>query len=189
MIAIAAVAQGTSISIAMDMTEGIVARFRTMAISRAAVLTGHVGGAMIQTMITTAVVTLVAVAIGFRPDANVAEWLAAAGLIAMVAFALTWLTVAIGMSAQNVESASNLPMPLVLLPFFASSFVPTESMPAGLAWFAEHQPFTPFTETLRGLLTGTPIGTYGIESVAWCAVIALLGYQWARTSYNRRSVR
>jgi ABC-2 type transport system permease protein len=189
MIAVAAVAQGTCISIAMDMTEGIVARFRTMAIARAAVLTGHVVAAIIQTMITTAAVTLVALAIGFRPTANVAEWLAVTGLIALIAFALTWLTVAMGMSAQNVESASNLPMPLLLLPFFGSAFVPTESMPAGLQWFAQHQPFTPWIETTRGLLTGSPIGTYGIESVAWCAIIALAGYWWARTSYDRRSVR
>jgi ABC-2 type transport system permease protein len=189
MIAVAAVAQGTAISIAMDMTEGIVARFRTMAISRAAVLAGHVAGAMIQSMIAAAAVTAVALAIGFRPDASGVEWLAALGLVAMIAFAFTWLTVALGMSAENVEAASNLPMPLLLLPFFGSAFVPTDSMPAGLRWFAEYQPFTPFIETLRGLLTGTPIGSSGLVSVAWCAAIALAGYLWAKASYDRRSVR
>jgi ABC-2 type transport system permease protein len=189
LIAVAAVAQGTCISIAMDMTEGIVARFRTMAISRAAVLTGHVVGSLIQTMIATAVVTVVALAIGFRPHAGGVEWLAALALVALIGFALTWLTVALGMVAQNVESASNLPMPLILLPFFGSGFVPTDSMPAALRWFAEYQPFTAFIETLRGLLTGTPIGGQGIVSVAWCVAIALVGYLWARASYDRRSVR
>jgi len=189
MIAIAAVANGTAISIAMDMTEGIVARFRTMAISRSAVLSGHVIGAVIQTVIATVVTMVAAVAMGFRPAAGGAQWLAAGGLVLMIAFALTWFTVALGMSAENVEAASNLPMPLMLLPFFGSAFVPTESMPAGLQWFAEHQPFTPWIETLRGLLSGTPIGTYGVESVAWCVVITLVGYLWARASYERRSVR
>jgi ABC-2 type transport system permease protein len=189
LIAVAAVAQGTAISIAMDMTEGIVARFRTMAISRVAVLTGHVVGSLIQAMIATVVVAGVALLIGYRPDATAVEWLAAFGLIALVSFAFTWLSVALGMSAENVEAASNLPMPLLLLPFFSSGFVPTESMPPALAWFAEHQPFTPFIETLRGLLTGTPIGSNGIVSVAWCVAIALAGYLWAQASYERRSVR
>jgi ABC-2 type transport system permease protein len=189
MIAIAAVAQGTAISVAMDMTGGIIARFRTMAISRAAVLTGHVAGAMIQTMLAVAVVTGVAVAVGFRPTASPVEWLAAGGLLALISFALTWLTVAIGVVSKNVESASNLPMPLLLLPFLGSAFVPTGSMPPAVRWFAENQPFTPFIETLRGLLTGTPIGNQGAVAVAWCAAIALAGYLWARASYNRSSVR
>jgi ABC-2 type transport system permease protein len=189
MITAAGAAQGTAISIAMDMTEGIVARFRTMAISRAAVLTGHVVGSVIQAMIATAVVTAVALGIGYRPGGGAAGLLGAAGLVTMVAFALIWLSVALGMAAQNVESASNLPMPLLLLPFFGSGFVPTDSMPPALRWFAEHQPFTPFIETLRGLLNGTPVGSSAAASAAWCAVIALAGYLWARTSYERRSVR
>jgi ABC-2 type transport system permease protein len=189
MITAAGAAQGTAISIAMDMTEGIVARFRTMAISRAAVLTGHVVGSVIQTMIATVVVTGVALGIGYRPDGGAVGLVGAAGLVATVAFALVWLSVALGMVAQNVESASNLPMPLVLLPFFGSGFVPTESLPAGLRWFAEYQPFTPIIETLRGLLNGTPIGGRGAVAAAWCVGIALVGYLWARASYDRRSVR
>lgn len=189
LMAVAAVAQGTAISVAKDMTEGIVARFRTMAISRAAVLSGHVGGAMVQSMMSLAVVTGVAVAIGFRPTADAVEWLAALGVLALMAFALTWLTVALGMVAKTVESASNLPMPLTLLPFLSSGFVPTESLPTGVRWIAEHQPFTPFIETLRGLLTGTPIGSSAGMSVAWCVAISLGSYIWARGLYERRSVR
>jgi ABC-2 type transport system permease protein len=106
-----------------------------------------------------------------------------------MAFALTWLTVALGMVAKTVESASNLPMPLTLLPFLSSGFVPTESLPGGVRWVAEHQPFTPFIETLRGLLTGTSIGSSAIASVVWCVVISLGSYLWARGLYERRSVR
>ena len=189
LVAVAAVAQGTSISVAMDMTEGIVARFRTMSIARAAVLTGHVAGAVIQTVCCLAVVTAVAAVIGFRPGATVIEWVAALGVLLLIAFALTWVTVALGMTSNTVEGASNSPMPLLLLPFLSSGFVPTESMPAGVRWFADHQPFTPFIETVRGLLLGTAIGTSGWATLAWCAVLSLGGYAVARRAYERRSVR
>jgi ABC-2 type transport system permease protein len=185
LIAVASVAQGTAISVAMDMTEGIIARFRTMAIFRPSVLTGHVLGAMIETMLSLAVVVGVALLIGFRPSATPVEWVAAAGVLALIAFALTWLTVALGMVTKSVEAASNLPMPLVFLPFLGSGFVPTESMPVGLRWFAEYQPFTPVMETVRGLLLGSAIGSSAAVAVAWCVGIALVGYLWARKLYNR----
>ena len=181
----AGVAQGVAISVAMDMTEGIVARFRTMSIARVSVLTGHVLGSLIETMVAIAVVLGVALALGFGPSAGPLEWVAAAGLLALIAFALIWLSVALGMVSKSVETASNLPMPLILLPFLGSGFVPTESMPEGMRWFAEHQPFTPMMETLRGLLMGTAIGSSGVVAVAWCAVIALSGYLWARDLYDR----
>ena len=188
-IAIAGSAQGTAITVAMDMTEGIVARFRTMAISRAAVLTGHVLGNVIQTMIGLTVVLGVSLAVGFRPTAGPQEWLAAIGVLVLIAFALTWLSVGLGMVSKTVEGASNLPMFLLLLPFLGSGFVPTESMPGPLRWFAENQPFTPWTETLRGLLTGTPIGNNGWLTIVWCGVITLGGYLWALRLYNSRSTR
>lgn len=182
---VTAAIQGTAISVAMDMTEGIVARFRTMAIARVSVLTGHVIGSVIQTFLGLAIVIGVAVAVGFRPSAGPGAWFATAGFLLAVTFALVWLSVAFGLVSKTVETASNLPMPLTLLPFLSSGFVPTESMPAGLRWFAEHQPFTPIIETLRGLLMGTPIGDNAIIGLAWCAVIALGGYLWSTKLYNR----
>jgi ABC-2 type transport system permease protein len=185
LITVAGAAQGTAISVAMDMTTGIIARFRTMAIARASVLTGHVIGALIQTMLATLLVLVVAVVMGFRPSTGPLEWLAAAGLLALTAVAISWLSVALGLSADSVETASNTPMFLLLLPFLSSGFVPAESMAGPLAWFAEHQPFTPIIETLRGLLTGTPIGTSGPVAIAWCAVLSVAGYLWARRLYER----
>ncbi|MFV2110983.1 ABC transporter permease [Micromonospora sp. LOL_025] len=178
-------ATGTAVSVAMDMTEGIIARFRTMAIARASVLTGHVLGSLTQTMLSLAVVTGVALLIGFRPTTSAPAWLAAAGVLVMTAFAFTWLSVALGLVSKSVETASNLPMPLTYLPFIGSGFVPTESMPDGLRQFAEYQPFTPIIETLRGLLTGGPVGTNAALATAWCAVIALVGYLWAKKLFNR----
>ncbi len=182
---VAGVAQGTAISVSMDMAEGIIARFRTMGISRGAVLTGHVLGATIQTMLGLAVVIGVALAVGFRPDAGPLEWIAAIGVLAMVTLAITWLSAALGLFAKSVESASNLPMPLMLLPFLGSGFVPTASMPVWLRWFADYQPFTPVIETLRGLLMGTAIGDHAVLAVAWCAIIGFAGYGWAMRLYNR----
>jgi ABC-2 type transport system permease protein len=182
---VAAAATGTAISVAMDMTEGIIARFRTMAIARASVLTGHVLGSMIQTMLGIGIVTGVALLVGFRPSAGPVEWIAAIGVLALITFAFTWLSVAFGLVAKTVESASNLPMPLVFLPFLGSGFVPTDSMPAGMRWFAENQPFTPIMETLRGLLMGTPIGSSGVLAVAWSVGIGLASYLWAKRLFNR----
>ena len=113
----------------------------------------------------------------------------AAGLLALSAVAISWLSVALGMVPKDVETASNLPMFLILLPFLSSGFVPTDSMPDGLSWFAENQPFTPIIETVRGLLLGTPIGNSGLLAVAWCVAISIVGYLWARRLYERDRAR
>jgi ABC-2 type transport system permease protein len=189
LMAVAAGATGTAIAVAMDMTEGIVARFRTMAIYRPSVLIGHVLGSMTQTLLALIVTLAVALLIGFRPDADPVEWAATAGLLAFITLAVTWLSVALGLASKTVEGASNLPMPLVFLPFLGSGFVPTDSMPTGLRWFAEYQPFTPIIETVRGLLLGTAIGDSAVIALAWCAGITLVGYLWAKRLYNRDPVR
>jgi ABC-2 type transport system permease protein len=189
LMAVALGAAGTAISVAMDMTEGIVARFRTMAIFRPSVLAGHVLGSILQTLLALVAVLAVAVAIGFRPNASAVEWLAAAGLLAFITLAITWLSVAFGLVSKTVEAASNLPTPLAFLPFLGSGFVPTDSMPAGLRWFAEYQPFTPIIDTVRGLLVGTAIGSSAVLAVAWCAAITLVGYLWSRKLYNRDPIR
>jgi ABC-2 type transport system permease protein len=188
-LAVASASVSTAVAINMDMTEGIINRFRTMAIARVSVLTGHVIGSVIQTVAGAALVTGLAVALGFRPTAGPAAWIAAIALVVAVAFALTWLSVALGLLAKTPESASNLPMPLMFLPFLGSAFVPPQSMAPGLRWFAEYQPFTPIIETLRGLLTGTPIGDRAVIAGGWCAGLAVVGYLAARARFNRDAAR
>jgi ABC-2 type transport system permease protein len=183
--AVGTAATGTAVMVATDMTEGIIARFRTMRIWRPSVLTGHVVGAVIQQLLGMAVLIGVALAMGFRPNATALEWLATTGLLTLFVVAITWLSVALGLNSQTPESASNAPMPLILLPFLGSGFVPTDSMPTALRWFAEYQPFTPIMETLRGLLLGTPIGNSAATAAAWCAAIAALSYLWAKTTFNK----
>jgi len=185
LLAIAGAGQGTAISVAMDMSEGIIARFKTMAIFRPSVLTGHVLGSVVQTVVGLAIVVAIAIGVGFRPTATPVEWLAAAGVLAMVSFAVIWVCLALGLVTKSVEAASNLPMPLLLLPFLGSGFVPTDSMPTAVRLFAQYQPFTPVMETLRGLLLGTAIGNNGILAVAWCAAMTVGGFVWSVKLYNR----
>ncbi|GAB3957667.1 ABC transporter permease [Actinoallomurus acanthiterrae] len=185
LMAAATAATGTAVMVATDMTEGIIARFRTMRISRASVLTGHVVASVIQQLIGMAVVIGIALAIGFRPNATPVEWLAATGMLTLFVVAITWLSVALGLKSPTPEAASNAPMPLVFLPFLGSGFVPTDSMPTVLRWFAEYQPFTPIMQTVRGLLLGTPIGDNAAIATAWCAGIAAVSYLWAKKTYNK----
>jgi ABC-2 type transport system permease protein len=185
LITVAGTCQGTAISVAMDMTEGIIARFRTMAIFRPSILTAHVLSSLIQTAISLTIVIGFALLVGFRPSASVLEWVAAAGVLTMISIAMIWFAVACGLVSKSVETASNLPMPLILLPFLGSGFVPTDSMPDAIRWFALYQPFTPVIETLRGLLLGTAIGNNAILAVAWSVVISAASYLWARKLYNR----
>lgn len=189
LIGVAGIANGASIGIAMDMTEGIIARFRSMDIARAAVLTWHVLGNTIQGIICMVVVIAVALLMGLRPSAGPADWILLAAFLTVVCFAVAWVAVAMGMAAKSVETASNTPLIFTMLPFFGSGFVPTDSMPHVLRWFAEWQPFTAFIETTRALLDGRlPGHHYGWLALAWCLVMIVGGYVWARTLYLNRSV-
>ena len=186
LLTIASAIQGTSIMVAMDMTGGIIDRFRTMAIARGAVLTGHVLGSLIQILAAVAILIGVAFGLGFHSSAGPLHWLGAIGVLALFAFALIWLAVALGLAAKSVETASNTPMFLMLLPFLGSAFVPTATMPTGLRQFADYQPYTPFADTVRGLLTGTAVGDHAIAAVAWSVGTAVVAYFWAIRLYNRR---
>ncbi len=179
----------TAINLCMDMSEGIIARFRTMAISRSSALTGQVLGSLIRTMISIGLVIGVALLMGFRPTASLVAWIAALGLIALFTFAVTWMGVVFGLVGKTPAGANSLSLIFLLLAFISSAFVRPESMPVGVRWFAEYQPFTPLIDTLRGLLLGSPIGNSAVLAVAWCVGLSLVGYLWARAVYNRDPVK
>ena len=187
------IASGTmspAVGAAMDVTVGIVARFRTMAIFRPAVLTGHVLGNVLVTIVSLALVIGFAILIGFRPNASFTDWLLAGALLIALTVALTWFAIALGLTSKTPEGASNIVLPIsLLLPFLSNTFIPLESMPSGIRWFAEYQPFTAIIDTLRHLLLGAPMdpGT-GWLSIAWCVAIALVGYFWAQKTYNKGTV-
>ncbi|WP_329399794.1 ABC transporter permease [Streptomyces melanogenes] len=176
---------GAAVSVATDMNEGIIARFRTMAIHRGSVLIGHVVGSVLQCVMSVVLVGAVAVAIGFRStDATPLEWLAAFGLLVLFALALTWIAVGMGLASPNAEAAANSAQPLIVLPLISSAFIPADTMPGWFQPIAEYQPFTPAIETLRGLLLGTEIGTNGWLAVGWSVGLAALGYVWSTKRFN-----
>ena len=177
---------GTAVSVSNDMTEGIIARFRTMAIHRGSVLVGHVVGSVLQCMMSVILVGAVGVAIGFRStNATALEWLAAFGLLVLFAMALTWIAVGMGLISPNAEAASNNALPMILLPLLSSAFTPVDTMPGWFQPIAEYQPFTPAIETLRGLLLGTEIGNNWWIAILWCVGLSVLGYRWSMSSFNR----
>jgi ABC-2 type transport system permease protein len=175
----------TAQAVNRDSTEGIIGRFRSMAISPAAVLNGHAATALVRTLTSVALVIAIAVGLGFRSSADVGRWVAAAGLIALLVIALSWLAVPFGLAAKTAEGLSGFILIVQLLPFVSSAFVPTAHMSGAVRWFAANQPFTPVINTLRGLLTGTPDGGTALTAVAWCVGLTLAGYLWARVLSRR----
>ncbi|QIS23349.1 ABC transporter permease [Nocardia terpenica] len=176
-----------SVAVASDMTKGFVNRFRAMPVRHSSMLTGQVLGTVLQGLVGLALMFGVGFLTGFRPHANVVEWLAAIGLLTLMLFGMCWLGAAFGMAASSPEAASNSPSLIAYLPMLGSGLVRTDSMPVGVRQFAEFQPFTPITETLRGLLTGAAIGSNGIIAVAWCVGFAVVGYALSTTMFRRKT--
>ena len=179
--------QTTTLAVNRDSAEGIIARFRTMAISPSAALNGYAAGALVRTLVSMALVIGVATGLGFRSPAGAGRWLTAVGVIVLLVLALTWLAVAFGLAAKGPEGTTGFLLIVQLLPFVSSAFVAPGQMSAGVRWFAANEPFTPVIDTLRGQLTGTPSGGTTLAAVAWCAGLALTGYLWAR-ALSRRDI-
>lgn len=177
----------TAVAICTDMLAGIIDRFRSLPIASSSVLTGHVVASLARNLISTCVVVLIALAIGFRPNAGPLEWLAALGILMLFVLAISWLSVVLGLIANSTDAASGFSFFMMFLPYISSAFVPTDTMPRFLQLFAAHQPVTPVIETLRGLLLGTPIGNSGWLAIAWCLGIALASFVAARAVFNRRA--
>ena len=178
----------TATAVNDDMTKGVINRFKTMDVSRGAVLTGHVVATTVRGLIADAVIVGVGFAMGFRPHASLTDWLAATGVMLLLGFGASWLTVALGLAAKTVESAGMATVPLIMLPFLSSAFVPADTMVTGVRQFAEYQPFTPIIETLRALLSGGhPSTGHAWAAVAWCVGFALVGYLWAVSTFKKRA--
>ena len=180
-------ASTTAVSVSLDMKNGIIDRFRSMDIGGAAVLGGHVVASVARNIASTLLVFGVAVLIGFRPNAGPLDWLAAAGVLLLFVFAISWLSAAFGLLAKSPEAAAGFTFIVMFLPYPSSAFVPIDTMPSWLHGFATHQPTTPVIETLRGLLVGTPVGSSPVLAVAWCGGIALVSMVLAAFLFRRRT--
>ncbi|ROP40398.1 ABC transporter permease [Saccharothrix texasensis] len=179
-------AASTAMSVADDMHSGMIDRLRSMPIRSFAVLTGHVTASVARNALSTTIVVGAAVGMGFRPSASPLEWAAVAGLLLLYVLALSWLAAGLGAVAKSVESASALSFFMLFLPYLSSAFVPTHTMPPLLRGISEHQPITPVIETVRGLLTGTPIGDQGRLALLWSVGLLVASFVVATTLYRRR---
>ncbi|WP_438447954.1 ABC transporter permease [Gorillibacterium sp. sgz5001074] len=179
----------TAVSVSNDMTNGIIDRFRTMPVHSIGVVTGHVVSSVIRNMIATGVVIGVAVLLGFRSSAGPAAWAGAIGMILLFILAITWLYAAIGLAAGSSNAANGYGFILLFLPYLSSAFVPTSTMPGWLQGAAEHQPITPAIETIRGLLTGTPVHNSAWLAAGWCSLILLIALLWSLWLFQRKAGR
>jgi len=169
-----------------DMTSGIFDRFQSMAIARSGVLWAHVLTSLVANVISLVIVVGVALLMGFRSGAGVTAWLGIAGILLLFTLALTWVAVIAGHSATTVEGASVFAYPLIFLPFISSAFVPTETMPGPLRWFAENQPMTSIVSTIRDLFAQQPVGDDIWIALAWCVGILGVAYVFAMATYRRK---
>lgn len=187
MMAIAYGLSATTVAVSSDMTKGIINRFKVMDVSRGAVLTGHVVSTVVRAAVAVAAIIGVAFLLGFSPTGSFLHWLAAGGVLLLAIVAVSWLTVAFGLAAKTVESAGFFAVPLIMLPFFSSAIVPADKMGPGIREFAQYQPFTSIIESTRGFFIGAPNNGQTLAAIAWSLGIAVVGYVWARSKYNKQA--
>jgi ABC-2 type transport system permease protein len=176
----------TAYRLFLDMKGGIFERFQSLPISRSGVLWAHVLTSLVSIVVSLAIVVGVALLMGFRTGAGVGGWLAVAGMLVLFTLALTWLAVIPGLTAKTVDGASAFSYPLIFLPFISSAFVPTESMPGPVQWFAENQPVTSIVDTMRALFAGQPVGGEIWIAMAWLVGILAVAYIASMAIYRRR---
>lgn len=166
-------ASSVAVAVNRDVTLGAMRRYRTMPISSATVLAGHIVASLLRNLVATSIVIGVAVAIGFRPSATAIEWLGALGLVTLWILAITALFAFIGLVSSSPEAANGYGFTLLFLPYLSSAFVPIETMPEALQPIARHQPINPLVESIRGLLVGVGEAPIGV-SLAWCLGILVV---------------
>jgi ABC-2 type transport system permease protein len=188
LITIASSISYTAFRLFMDMKDGIFERFQSMPIARSSVLWAHVLTSLVASLISVAVVVLVALLMGFRSGAGVLAWLAVAGILTLFTLALTWLAVIAGLSAKSVDGASAFSYPIIFLPFISSAFVATATMPGPVRAFAENQPVTPIVNAIRDLYAQQPVSTDIWIALAWCVGILIVAYALAIATYRRKHV-
>ena len=177
----------TAVSVSQDMAGGIVDRFRSMDVRGAAILAGHVTASVARNIASTVLVFGVACLIGFRPHAGLPGWLGAAGVLLLFILAMSWLAAAFGLAVKTPEAASGFLFVVAFLPYASSAFVPVATMPSWIRGFASHQPVTPATETIRGLLLGTPVGTSPWLALGWCGGILAFSVIISGWLFSRRT--
>jgi ABC-2 type transport system permease protein len=175
----------TAVTVAKDMREGIIDRFRTMPIFGGSVLVGHVVASVLRNLVASAVVIGVALLLGYRPEADLGHWILAAVYLVFAITAFTWVCCAAGLLLSE-EAAQSVNFVFLFLPYVSSGFVPVDTMPTWLQGFAKTEPFTPITETMRALLSNLSPGTNGWLAIAWLGGVLVVGYVSSLLLFRRR---
>jgi ABC-2 type transport system permease protein len=179
-------AAGTAVSVAHDLTGGIIDRFRSMDVRGESLVNGQVVASLARNVASSLLVVAVALAIGFRPHAGAADVVEAAAILALYVLALSWFAAAMGILARSPEAAQGITFLVSFLPYASSAFVPVNTMPSWLQGFAANQPSTAVADALRALLNGTPVGATAWHAVAWSVGIAGASVLLAGVLYRRR---
>lgn len=178
--------QHSAINVASDMAKGIMDRFRSMSISKSAVLIGHIGAGMMRSVISSAVIILTALMLGFRPKATVSDWIFIVLLLLLINLAVTVIAIMCGAISKSPEGASGLLFPLFILPFISSGFAPVNTMPGAVRWFAAIQPMTPMIDSIRALMLGLPSGNSLWLALGWCAALIIICYTVTLQKYTSK---
>jgi len=179
----------TSLSIAMDLRRGIIDRFKSLPMASSTVLFGHVVADLVRNFLSAIIMIIVALIMGFRPEASFTDWLLITGILLLFTFALSWLSAIMGLVAKSVEAVQWLGFFIVFpLTFASAAFVPTQSMPSLLRAFAENQPVTHVIEAIRALMIGLPTGEHVWLSVVWCVAITIVCIPVASFLFRRHSI-
>ncbi len=178
----------TALGVATDLQRGIIDRFKSLPMISSAVLIGHTVADLVRNTVSAIIMILVALLVGFRPNANIGEWLAAFGILMLFTLAISWMAAILGLLAKSVEAVQWISFVFIFpLTFASSAFAPTESMPGALRAFAENQPVNHVIEALRALTVGTPIGNHGWLAVLWCLLILAVCVPLAAVLFRRKS--
>ncbi len=172
----------------MDMQKGIINRFKTMPVAPSSILGGHALSSTLSNLVSSFLVLLVALLIGFRSHAGVAEWLLFTGLVLLFTLATTWLAILFGLMAKTMEGAGAFSYILLLLVFISAGFTPVDKMTPALRWFAENQPMTPIIDTMRSLLTNGVAGNKAWLATGWCVILLIVAYTLALRLYKKKTV-
>jgi ABC transporter DrrB family efflux protein len=176
----------TAIGLAEDLQQGFIERFRALPMARMAVLAGRTMSDLWRNIFVLIIITVVGLAVGFRPHGTVVDYVSASLLMLLFAYALSWGAAYIGLKASNAETAQAMMFPIIFPLTFASSvFVPVASMPGWLQVFAKNQPVSQVTDAVRGLMTGTPHGNSTWVALAWTVGMLLFLVPLSTRAYKR----
>jgi ABC transporter DrrB family efflux protein len=180
----------TSVLLANDLQKGMIDRFRSLPMSQSAVLTGRTLTDLLRAMLAIAIMWIVGMLVGFRPEGGIAGNAAAIGLMLLFGFALSWIGVAAGALVRTPEALQGIIFAVVFpLTFVSSAFVPTGSMPDWLQWFADRQPMTLVMNEVRDLTLGIDLYSAELSATLWCVGILAVGFPLGLWLYNRRTTQ